>query len=634
MQTSVSVITRARWATGLTSVAVLFTGMPISAMAQTTNYTDVPSGAYYEEAAAALLRLGALDRSETRLRPSDSATRAEMVKLLVNLNDKQLLYPAQSSFSDVAKGSWYAPYFEAAGVAGWIRGDDNCYPNDRTCKARPQGSINRAEAATLLVRAFDLRSTGKAPDFTDNPQNQWYHSALQIAADHCVLQGDANSRMVRPSSFMNRAEMVVMFNRAHESQLYGTDCGEVIPVISGVSVLSATHIRVQFSEAVQASQAENIVRYTVKAVSGNDTVAVRSANIINDHTVELELGTLDSGVSYALTVKNLLSKAGVLFTHTERFMFEGRSAQVTSVTAQNATTLRLAFDEDVKRSNAEEETRYSLHDVTDGGTVGIDAAILVSSRLVELRLSSSMHAGTSYRVDVQHLLTDAGVDFSDTANMVFSPETGDMSNVVVLSSTRLRLEFDSELDSARAVQSARYVVTDGTNNFSFRTPELSSDRRSVELSLNGDLQAQRAYTVRVDDLLTAGGALFKDSGSFVYGAVTASLSATLTGAQEVPAAFTSATGLGTFILTTTGLQYDITVQNLSTSITGAHIHSGAMGSNGPVLSTLTFTANRSTGTWTGITTAQRNAMLNGEMYVNVHTSTYPDGEIRGQILKP
>jgi hypothetical protein len=165
--------------------------VPTAAFAQ-TQYTDVQAGAYYEEAAQALLDLGALDSTETRLRPGDLATRAELVKLLVNLNEKQLLYPAQSSFNDVARSTWYSPYFEAAAEAGWIHGDNDCYQRTRPCTARPASNVNRAEAAALLVRAFSLEHTGAAPQFSDNTNlDLWYYTPIQTSADHCVLQGDA-----------------------------------------------------------------------------------------------------------------------------------------------------------------------------------------------------------------------------------------------------------------------------------------------------------------------------------------------------------------------------------------------------------------------------------------------------------
>ena len=106
----------------------------------------------------------------------------------------------------------------------------------------------------------------------------------------------------------------------------------------------------------------------------------------------------------------------------------------------------------------------------------------------------------------------------------------------------------------------------------------------------------------------------------------------LTGIQETPPIVTTATGTGTFVLTGNGLQYDITVQNLSSDITAAHFHMGDSGVAGPVLMAITFNGNHASGTWTGLTKDQRNAILNRSIYANVHTVDHPDGEIRGQVL--
>jgi len=71
----------------------------------------------------------------------------------------------------------------------------------------------------------------------------------------------------------------------------------------------------------------------------------------------------------------------------------------------------------------------------------------------------------------------------------------------------------------------------------------------------------------------------------------------------------------------------------ATSIRAAHIHRGAAGSNGPIVVPFESDAN-------GITdecvTAEL-SLLNeiqqdpGGFYVNVHTETFPDGAIRGQL---
>jgi hypothetical protein len=69
--------------------------------------------------------------------------------------------------------------------------------------------------------------------------------------------------------------------------------------------------------------------------------------------------------------------------------------------------------------------------------------------------------------------------------------------------------------------------------------------------------------------------------------------------------------------------------------TAAHIHEGAAGGNGPVIVPLTKTGDN---TWsvapnTKLTDSQHASYLAGNLYVNVHSTKYPDGEIRDQ-LKP
>ncbi len=114
--------------------------------------------------------------------------------------------------------------------------------------------------------------------------------------------------------------------------------------------------------------------------------------------------------------------------------------------------------------------------------------------------------------------------------------------------------------------------------------------------------------------------------------------ARFTGSQEVPPVTTNATGVGTFFLNATmdTLCVNITVNGLSGSITGAHIHTGAAGTNGGVL--LDFTGDiqgnsiMATITGAALTPELLEAMLRSMLYFNIHTAANPSGEIRGQIL--
>src|SRR5687768_613203 len=101
-------------ATAIAASASMLLATVAGVSAAETHYTDVDAGAWYEAAAAALLESGALDRNESRLRPNDLATRAEVLKLLVEVYDADMVNPATPSFSDVPRTAWYYTYVETA----------------------------------------------------------------------------------------------------------------------------------------------------------------------------------------------------------------------------------------------------------------------------------------------------------------------------------------------------------------------------------------------------------------------------------------------------------------------------------------------------------------------------------------
>src|SRR5687767_6527216 len=117
--------------------------------------------------------------------------------------------------------------------------------------------------------------------------------------------------------------------------------------------------------------------------------------------------------------------------------------------------------------------------------------------------------------------------------------------------------------------------------------------------------------------------------------------AKLDGAQENPPVTTNATGTGTFTLNSTGteLTYHITYTNLSSGFQFAHFHNAAAGTIGGIVRDLTFNGNTSSGVWKAneagtqqLTPALVKELLAGNIYVNVHSNNFGDGEIRGQVL--
>ena len=122
--------------------------------------------------------------------------------------------------------------------------------------------------------------------------------------------------------------------------------------------------------------------------------------------------------------------------------------------------------------------------------------------------------------------------------------------------------------------------------------------------------------------------------AFAVTTFAADIKVKLTGAEEVPPVSTAATGAGTI-----KVNDDMTVSGSVTTkgIEGvaAHIHSGAVGKNGPPVIPLEQT---SPGVWSvpagsKLTADQYKAFKAGELYVNVHSAAHKGGELRGQ-LKP
>ena len=133
-------------------------------------------------------------------------------------------------------------------------------------------------------------------------------------------------------------------------------------------------------------------------------------------------------------------------------------------------------------------------------------------------------------------------------------------------------------------------------------------------------------------------------------ATVAGFTVELSGNEEVPPLQTDAKGSAEFTAPHfDNIGYSVNVSNID-KVTMAHIHSGKIGENGPIVVTLFKTETPSTEPINGnlvsgnITNANlegpmagktlidlTKSMELGETYVNVHTEENPNGEIRGQI---
>ena len=118
--------------------------------------------------------------------------------------------------------------------------------------------------------------------------------------------------------------------------------------------------------------------------------------------------------------------------------------------------------------------------------------------------------------------------------------------------------------------------------------------------------------------------------------------ATLSGSNEVPPNASPATGNGTFSFdpSTATTTFSVTFGILVANATAAHLHASApSGVNAAVRVPLAGFAGLTSGTVSGSTTSLvgmtpaefAGNLTAGLTYVNIHSTTFPGGEIRGQL---
>ena len=119
--------------------------------------------------------------------------------------------------------------------------------------------------------------------------------------------------------------------------------------------------------------------------------------------------------------------------------------------------------------------------------------------------------------------------------------------------------------------------------------------------------------------------------------------ATLVGANESPAVSTTAVGQldATLSAAQDNMTFTLTYTPLAGTMTQAHIHRGAPGVDGPIIywlangnvpSAITgCTDPTPLGGGCGFAASDFSDLQAGNLYVNIHSSYAPNGEIRGQI---
>lgn len=110
------------------------------------------------------------------------------------------------SFKDVGSGYWAKKPIEHSGTVGLVRG----YPDGTF---RPDRELTRAELATLLVRARDLKPMGKPVKvFKDVKTSHWAAGYIEVAKRMKIVKGYPDGKF-RPNRRITKAEAITVLAR-------------------------------------------------------------------------------------------------------------------------------------------------------------------------------------------------------------------------------------------------------------------------------------------------------------------------------------------------------------------------------------------------------------------------------------
>jgi hypothetical protein len=319
------------------------------------------------------------------------------------------------------------------------------------------------------------------------------------------------------------------------------------------------------------------------------------------------LGADMKTLSYRITFANLSSAVVGGHIHIEN---PGGEIEVLPLTFTNNTAVGTYADmpDSVLRHLLRGQVTINVHSATfPGGEIG--------GRLHMVR-------GTGYTVAM-----------SGSEEIPANNSTGQGTGYVVLDSLGRRISYDLTVEG----------LSDTLKSGHFHAASSGAVLKPISFV---DSTFHGTWTGFADSALTAllHGGLYlnvhtkKYPGGELRGTVTpvgpVTFTATITGEQEIPAVASNARGTfwGVIDAGMKSMTYRFTYARLTGSRTGAHFHASGTG-NGSVVQAISFSGNTAAGIWSNMADSVVRHAFRGELYVNIHSSSSPGGEIRG-VLQP
>lgn len=134
--------------------------------------------------------------------PNKNMTRAEVAAMFTDLLDEEP--ETIKTFSDIKAQAWYADSLAKIASLGYLKADENG-------RIHPQKNITRAEYAYIISKVAKLKAGTKLP--ADVNQNHWAAEAIAANLQAGVIAGYKDGTF-KPENEITRAEAVSMLSRA------------------------------------------------------------------------------------------------------------------------------------------------------------------------------------------------------------------------------------------------------------------------------------------------------------------------------------------------------------------------------------------------------------------------------------
>ena len=172
-----------------------------------TSFTDVPAGAYYEEAVGWAVEKGITKgTSDSTFTPDGVCTRAQAVTFLGRAAGSPAAKAGSLPFADVKAGSYYDDAVQWAVENGVTVGTS-------ATTFSPNATCSRAQIVTFLWRAQKSPAAGSANPFDDVAGSAYYADAVQWAVQKDITKG-TGATAFSPDANCIRAQIVTFLYRS------------------------------------------------------------------------------------------------------------------------------------------------------------------------------------------------------------------------------------------------------------------------------------------------------------------------------------------------------------------------------------------------------------------------------------